>query len=128
MTRINLVEPSTLSDKHLLAEYRELPRIFTLAFAAWGRGERLEDARNPTEYCLGSGHVRFFYTKLSFLRARFLSLVSEMWLRGWDPAHLDVPACYHKMPDGWCQDYIPTPEAIALNLARLRERNPEHYQ
>ena len=27
MTRINLVHPSQLSDQHLMAEYRELPRI-----------------------------------------------------------------------------------------------------
>lgn len=28
MTRINVVPVTELTDKHLLAEYRELPRIF----------------------------------------------------------------------------------------------------
>gem|GEM_PF-2001583 len=28
MTRINLVSPSVLADQHLIAEWRELPRIF----------------------------------------------------------------------------------------------------
>lgn len=28
MTRVNVVDPSLLSDKHLGAEYRELPRVF----------------------------------------------------------------------------------------------------
>ena len=28
MTRINLINPEKLTDQHLLAEYRELPRIF----------------------------------------------------------------------------------------------------
>lgn len=30
MTRINLLPPAQLADQHLIAEYRELPRIFTL--------------------------------------------------------------------------------------------------
>jgi deoxyribonuclease V len=30
MTRINLLPPSELADQHLLAEWRELPRIFGL--------------------------------------------------------------------------------------------------
>lgn len=34
MTRINLADPSTLHSKHLLAEYRELPRVFKLVEAA----------------------------------------------------------------------------------------------
>jgi len=28
MTRINLINPEKLTDQHLLAVYRELPRIF----------------------------------------------------------------------------------------------------
>lgn len=55
MTRINCVPVEELTDKHLLAEYRELPRIFNLARA-------VEDA--PTEYVLGTGHMKFFYDKL----------------------------------------------------------------
>ena len=30
MTRINLLPPSQLADQHLIAEWRELPRIFGL--------------------------------------------------------------------------------------------------
>ena len=33
MTRINVVPPRLLLDEHLLAEYRELPRVFALAKA-----------------------------------------------------------------------------------------------
>ena len=29
MTRINCIPPAELSDKHLLAEFHELPRVFT---------------------------------------------------------------------------------------------------
>lgn len=40
MTRINVIEPSRLSDQHLGAEYRELPRVFGLVRDAIARGER----------------------------------------------------------------------------------------
>jgi hypothetical protein len=39
MTRINCIDPALLSDKHLGAEYRELPRIFNLVRDAIKRGE-----------------------------------------------------------------------------------------
>lgn len=47
MTRINLIPPAQLSDQHLLAEYRELPRIFTMAHEAALRSEHPDDPRNP---------------------------------------------------------------------------------
>ena len=77
MTRINCVPVQELTDAHLGAEYRELPRIFALARAAYLRGELPTDPRNPTEYTLGKGHVRFFYARLGWLRKRFLELVAE---------------------------------------------------
>lgn len=50
MTRINCVAPIELTTKHLVAEYRELPRIYNLVRAAIKRGERPSDARNPKHY------------------------------------------------------------------------------
>lgn len=127
MTRINVVAPSTLSSKHLVAEYRELPRIFKLAFDAWQRGELSNDTRNPKNYTLGTGHVRFFYNKLGYLRRRFKSLVLEMKIRGMSPAYDDVPAIFHAMPVEWLQDWKADDTARAVNLGRLREKDPEHY-
>ncbi|TXH15265.1 MAG: endonuclease [Hyphomicrobiaceae bacterium] len=127
MTRINLIAPTMMSGPHLLAEYRELPRIFTLAYEACLRSESPNDPRNPREYTLGPGHVRFFYPRLKFLERRFELLVDEMWDRGWTPNFTSPPPCYDLMSRHWCQDYVPTVEAIELNLARLRERDPEHY-
>lgn len=128
MTRINLIHPAQLSDQHLLAEYHELPRIFTMAYEAALRSESPSDPRNPREYCLGPGHARFFYPRLGFLRKRFHVLVEEMLTRGWEPQHQEVPQCYELMSHHWCQDYEPTPAAISTNLARLRERDPEAYR
>ena len=73
MTRINLIPPSELCDKHLIAEMHELPRVFRLA-------RPCPDA--PKQYTLGKGHVKFFYDKIAFLHGRFIALVDEMLNRG----------------------------------------------
>lgn len=120
MTRINLVDPSTLHSKHLLAEYRELPRVFKLVEAAEKRNATL---RIPSEYVLGPGHVTFFYNKLAFLARRFHAIVAECQHRGFSIAHTQVPtvAVHQK----WWQEYTPTMQAIALNEARIKDRMPK---
>ena len=120
MTRINLVDPSTLHSKHLLAEYRELPRVFKLVEAA---ENRRADVRIPSEYVLGTGHVTFFYNKLTFLARRFHAIVLECQARGFNIAHTQVPTVC--VCNSWWQDYSPTPQAIALNAARIKDRMPK---
>lgn len=120
MTRINLIEPSELSSKHLIAEYRELPRIFSLVKAAIARGEQPNDIRNPTDYVLGTGHCRFFYNKLSWLRKRFLALVTEMQCRGYHTIYTDYDI--NSFPANWRNDYVPTNKDLELNRQRIRER------
>lgn len=115
MTRINVVPPSELCDKHLLAEYRELPRVFKLA-------RPCTDA--PKEYVLGAGHVKFFYDKLKFLNNRFLELVCECGRRRFNVKFSSPPVSDHVLvawPALW-GDYTPTPEALELNRARIAER------
>lgn len=118
MTRINLVPPSTLHSKHLLAEYRELPRVFKLAEAAQHR-----DIKIPAAYLLGTGHVAFFYNKLGFLAQRFQAIVAECQKRGFNIAHTQVPTV--NLPIKWWQTYTPTSEAIELNAARIKDRMPK---
>lgn len=120
MTRINVVHPSLLSDAHLGAEYRELPRVFGLVRAAIDRGEVPSDPRNPATYRLGAGHVRFFYTKLGYLRDRFEAIVLERRARG-------LKASFAAVPDlgigpEWFGTYMPTAEAVAENIARINQR------
>ena len=121
MTRINLIAPSELTRQHLVAEYRELPRIFGLARRAIARGERPDDSRNPAHYVLGPGHCRFFYPRLRFLAQRHESLVREMHSRGYQTAYagLDIS----DIPAEWRGDYSPTPDAVNLNRQRIRERS-----
>lgn len=119
MTRINVIPPEKLSDRHLVAEYRELPRIFNLVRKAVCRGENPEDMKNPAVYTLGKGHVRFFYNKCEFLRKRQEKLIQEMLDRGFNPQYREVNV---DLPDEWCQDYEPTKESIKLNVNRINER------
>ncbi|MEY9533704.1 pyrimidine dimer DNA glycosylase/endonuclease V [Sinorhizobium fredii] len=122
MTRINCIPPAELSGPHLVAEYRELPRIFPLVRAAIARGESPTDPRNPPAYTLGKGHVRFFYSRLAYLAKRQANLIAEMQRRGYRPAFLETEGLLSGLPLAWCNDWEPTLEAIALNRERIRER------
>lgn len=124
MTRINLIPPEDLHNKHLMAEYRELPRLFALI--------RDNDRKRvagiklippPDRYVLGRGHVRFFYDKAIWLLARQKSLIVEMRRRGMKPqfeadeallAGIDME---HQL-DTWSPDA----DEITLNVARINER------
>lgn len=122
MTRINCIPPEELTGPHLVAEYRELPRIFTLVRAAISRGERPDDRRNPVEYRLGAGHVRFFYPRLGYLSRRQAALVAEMLARGYQPGFTETKDLLTGFPAEWCADWEPTTEAQTLNRARIAER------
>ena len=118
MTRINLVPPQELCDQHLLAEHRELTRIPN----AIARGRyHLRDL--PADYRLGSGHVRFFYNKLTFLHARYQALHAECLARGFNVQNIwpeNLPAD----PALW-QDYQPNARALAENRERIAIRMPK---
>ena len=119
MTRINCVPPRELHDKHLLAEYRELPRVFKQAHKAYAKGTKLSSL--PQAYVLGTGHVRFFYCRLEFLRLRFDSLRKEMLRRGWKPQFSTAPSI-PEMPSSWNQDWIPDDNALFINRQRIAQR------
>ena len=121
MTRINLIKPSELTRQHLVAEYRELPRIFTLVRKAITRGEHPTDSRNPKRYVLGPGHCRFFYSRLGFLARRQEALIREMQQRGYRVLYGSIDIS--DFPAEWRGDYSPTPDAVNLNRQRIRERS-----
>lgn len=114
MTRINVISPSDLTDQHLLAEYRELPRVFTLARNA----QPLNLGFIPTAYTLGSGHVRFFYPRTGFLARRQEELIRELLDRGYKLTHLSAP---EPVP-GLDRDWTPDEAALHVNLTRLRDK------
>jgi deoxyribonuclease (pyrimidine dimer) len=123
MTRINVVPVEKLCRQHLIAEHRGLPRVFALTYKASQSTKPWTD-KQPKNYILGTGHVTFFYDKLGYLAERHRELTQEMLSRGYNPTFTgclwqewsnEIPVCYWK-------DYVPTEEAIAINLERINER------
>lgn len=127
MTRINTVSPSDLSNTHLMAEYRELPRIFTAVKKLVEQGKTPSDVDIPESYCLGNGHVKFFYDKLDWLARRFASIYSELMSnRGYELDHLkynSILTSAYSIPDEWFGFWNPTAEDKYLNMARLAKRS-----
>lgn len=123
MTRINCVPVEELSGPHLLAEYRELPRVYGLARSAYERGET---PPGLPKYILGPGHVRFFYDRLEYVRLRHAQLINEMIRRHYKPTMTTVPSMA-ELPEAWRQDWEPNRAALRANRARLKERMPDEY-
>jgi deoxyribonuclease (pyrimidine dimer) len=125
MTRINVVPVQILTDKHLLAEYKEITRPFNKAY------KRLQNDNlnynKADSYLLNTGHESFFFDKLLYLHNRYDQLKVEMCLRGFN-VNLDL---YHEISEKfklWFEgsvlwnDYQPRPEDIYLSMARLVRR------
>lgn len=123
MTRINVVPVESLTREHLIAEYRELPRIFALAHKA-SQSPKPWSHKQSKVYTLGTGHMLFFYDKLLFLANRHKALTQEMLNRGYKPNFISSlrDEWQDKIPAGYWKDYSPTPEAIAINLERINKR------
>lgn len=76
----------------------------------------------PSSYTLGTGHVKFFYSKMAFLEKRFEALVNEMLRRGYNPTFRD--SSIFKVDDTrFYNDYTPTQEALEINRQRIAERS-----
>ena len=114
MTRINVIPPAELLDQHLLAEYRELPRVFALA-------RPLRPGEQVQAYTLGRGHVLFFYDKLEWLAARQAALIAECEARGFQVVHKNIPSL-GKHPPELRGTWSPGRAACLTNLARLADR------
>ena len=120
MTRINCVPPEELSRQHLLAEWKELPRVFTLADKAYSARRKISA---PSAYTLGAGHVKFFYQRLGYCSRRFFQLKTEMLRRGYKPNY-DYPPLVGVGKE-WFQDWEPDRAALELNRARILERTTQ---
>ena len=117
MTRINIgVKPAELSNKHLIAEHREIKRIPNCI-----KKGRYSLEGQPDHFKLGSGHVKFFYDKLSFLQRRYKALYSECILRGFNVT--DFSDAFDDLPAELMGDYVPTAQDRALILQRIKERS-----
>lgn len=122
MTRINTLDPKLLTTKHLQAEYFEAPRIIT----ALEKNPSIKDP--PKTYRMGTGHVRFFYDKLDYIALRLHLIADELTARGHqldEQKFQDTIARAVKF--NHCSGYYPSLEDQQVNLERLIEKDPDHY-
>lgn len=121
MTRINLLPPHCLSMKHLVAEYREITRVFTNVLTKVRKGVTLSDCDIPPKFRLGKGHETFFHNKISFVAKRYNALHHELVSRGGKPDRdlfIEVNESLVDIPQEWWGEYTPKPEDIYLSMAR----------
>lgn len=122
LTRVNLVPVDELTDQHLFAEYRELPRILTNVRQLIDKGKSVDDINIPNVFTFGKGHMTFFYNKLVFLKRRHEELITELFDRG--VYHLSIYDSINisEIPEEWCEDYEPEVRDIRLSRERLLDK------
>ena len=123
MTRINVVPVEELTTKHLVAEYRENPRVFALSHKAYINKTKWYN-KQPSFYQLGHGHVYFFYNRLKYISTRQKQLVDEMIKRGYNPQFTECleQQWKDKFPANYWNDYVPTEHALQINRERIKQR------
>lgn len=117
MTRINVGYPvEKLTDKHLLAEHREIKRIPNMVKSGRAKLDNI-----PEKFCLGKGHVKFFYDKLGYLWMRYRQIYSECCKRGFNVTNY-ADAWGPNIPDNLWKDYVPTKEDKKLIEDRINSK------
>lgn len=126
MTRINVVEPTELTNKHLMGELHEITRVYGLVRKAQDRKINKynfkDKIKQPSAYTMGTGHVYFFYDKLGFITERYYALNQEATKRNFNVNPIDKEQLISGIQQWWFGDYHPTPEAIKINRERINER------
>ena len=124
MTRINLVPVEELSNQHLVAEYRELPRCIK---------QKINTECAPERYCLGTGHMRWGRKHSKFLLARYNSILQEMKYR-WFSTNFNFSELekeyFDKVEKQNKNDYTPDEKDMNLSRSRIYEKimkSPELY-
>lgn len=116
MSRINAgIPPKELTDKHLIAEHREIKRIPNII-----RKGKLSGTGAPQEFTLGTGHVKFFYDKLGYLLERYKALHTECLRRGFNVQ--DYSSAWEGLPPELMNNYTATPRDRKIVRTRIAER------
>ena len=131
MTRINLVDPSELSDQHLVAEYREIFMVgSSLQRSLKSKNWEKTLANIPKKYTLNKGHVTFFYNKGKYLYKRYELLIKEMKNRRMNPDS-ERKFKTEQWPDELFNDWEPEPDDYKVIRARIKEKiemKPDWYR
>ena len=116
MTRINAgIPPAELTDKHLIAEHREIKRIPNCVAKGKYNMEGI-----PDKFKLGTGHVKFFYNKLLYLKKRYLKLYAECIKRDFNVQN--YIKAWDNVPKELMGDYQPTKNDKKIIEQRIKEK------
>ena len=116
MTRINVgIRAKELCKEHLLAEHREIKRTPNKV----GKG-KFSLKGIPDKFCLGTGHEKFFYNKLLYLRERYEELYTECKSRDYNVEYYGE--AWDNVPLELLGNYDETKEDRALLVQRINER------
>lgn len=123
MTRINFgIHPRELTNKHLLAEHREIKRIPNSILN--GIAKFREDHSDiPRKFSLGKGHVKFFYNKIIYLHKRYNLLLLECTQLRFNVT--DYNDCFEKCAElfpSLYKDAKPTNSDSNIIRERIRDR------
>ena len=119
MTRINVgIPPAELVNQHLIAEHREIKRIPNCI----AKGKYNMDGI-PDKFKLGTGHVKFFYNKLLYLKNRYTSLYNECIKRGFNVQN--YISAWDNVPQELMNDYTVEANDIKIIKQRIDERRPK---
>lgn len=116
MTRINVgIPPAELTDKHLMAEHREIKRVPNVI-----KSGKFKLEGQPKEFTLGTGHVKFFYDKLGYLLLRYEKIYAECRLRGFNVTYYGD--AWDGAPKHLMGSYTPTDRDREIVRERIREK------
>lgn len=119
MTRINAGIPvQELTRQHLIAEHREITRIPNAI-----KSGRYNLNGIPPKFKLETGHVKFFYNKLLYLKKRYIELYNECRSRGYNVQN-NVNS-FDFLPNHLMNDWTPDDHAIFLVKERIAIRLAE---
>ena len=119
MTRINVgIPPADLVNQHLIAEHREIKRIPNCIAKGKYNMEGI-----PDKFKLGTGHVKFFYNKLLYLKNRYISLYNECIKRGFNVQN--YISAWDNVPQELMNDYAVEANDIKIIKQRIDERKPK---
>jgi hypothetical protein len=120
MTRINVgIPPKQLTRQHLIAEHREIKRVPNVIVKG-----KFNLKGQPKEFTLGTGHVKFFYDKLGYLKKRYEEIYVECRSRGYDVTYYGD--AWNDVPKNMMGDYQPTSKDIEIITERIKQKNKKY--
>ena len=131
MTRINIIEPSELTDQHLIAEYREIFMVGGSLRRTLKSKNGYQESKVPKNFTLNNGHVYFFYNKGKYLHERYLQIIEEMRKRGFNPDSKRVFPTEVFKDNGLYKDSLPTIQDQKIIRERISKRiseKPDWYR